>query len=205
MWSAEQKIDRCGIREAGLGRSIHRRGLSVVFVFVATISCSSRDADLARLTARIETLEAEVARLSDAAARPPASESSAFPHVVRFDVGDTELYDGDALSIVEVRGTQPTMRAGGVYLVRARYRLASRDAATLLFSMTSTAGPAGAGSEGRGVVTRGEGELALVAFISGAGYPHVTFYGDDRKPFGGVYFGDGASLLARKSWRYRDP
>jgi hypothetical protein len=53
-------------------------------------------------------------------------------------------------------------------------------------------------------VLRGDGEFALSSIVD-SGYPHLTFYGADGDPFGGVYFGSGGSVLEKKRWRYRNP
>lgn len=121
--------------------------------------------------------------------------------------GDTEFREGDRIVIREIRGTASTFELGGTYRIQGHYSLASADRATLLASITaaSNSGPAGAQDEAHVSVARGAGEFVLEFKIETAGYPHVTFYGPDGHPFGGVYFGSGEWLLPNKGWSYFAP
>lgn len=173
-------------------------------------SCAHDRAEIASLEARVAALESRLDGASHktaARAAAPPEIAKRFVNPVPVELGDAEFYDGDAITITEVRGTEPSMRPGGTFLVKGRYHLASRDSATLLFSITATQGTGRTTTpeESRLLVSRGDGEFALVATIDNPGYPHLTFYGADGHPFGGVYFGNGDSLLSKKGWKYREP
>jgi hypothetical protein len=100
------------------------------------------------------------------------------------------------------------LKVGGSYVIRGRYTLQSLPEATLLLSVT-TSGPSGHAPVPPGAsvrVTRGSGEFELRRELTDEGWPHLTFYDvNDGRPVGGVYFGEGDWLLAKKSWRYRAP
>lgn len=126
---------------------------------------------------------------------------------VPIELGEAEFYDGDSITITEIRGSHATVAKGGTYVVKGRYHLASRDGARLLLSVTATEGSGRSETEPDSVTTvaKGDGEFTLVKRVDVAGYPHLTFYGADGHPFGGVYFGHGESLLGKKGWSYRTP
>ena len=173
-------------------------------------SCAHDRAEIASLEGRVAALESRL----DGASHKTAAPTTAPPEIAKrlvnsvpVELGDAEFHDGDTITITEIRGTEPSMRPGGTFLVKGRYHLASRDGATLLFSITATQGSGRTTTpeESRLLVTRGDGEFALFARIDSPGYPHLTFYGANGQPFGGVYFGNGDSLLSKKAWRYREP
>ena len=126
-------------------------------------------------------------------------------HVVAVQPGDIELQGGDSIEITEVRGTAPRLQAGSLYEVRGRYRLRSHARATLLFSVTTSGagGVADLGPDSQTTVTQGDGTFTLRMRVISEGHPHVTFYDDDGRPFGGVYFGHDTWRLEHKSWRYQ--
>ncbi len=185
--------------------------LLVSITILGCASCAHQQAEIASLESRIAALELQRHEATCPGAPSPAptaaSPTQAPENAVPIELGDTELYDGDAIAITEIRGTESLLRPGGTFLVKGRYHLASHDRATLLFSVTARHGTGHAPIpvDSQIAVSHGDGEFALVTTINGAGYPHLTFYGSDGHPFGGVYFGNGESLLPKKSWSYRDP
>jgi len=66
--------------------------------------------------------------------QPPAG--SELPYAVKFEQGATRFAAGDAITILEVRGTADTFSRGNIYCVKGSYTLASRDRAILLASAT---------------------------------------------------------------------
>jgi hypothetical protein len=192
----------------------HRMRTFQRFVAITVLGCAScahQQAEIASLESRIAALEAQRHEAPCAGAPSPAASAEsprqALENAVPVELGDAEFYDGDTIAITEIRGTETLLRPGGTFLVKGRYHLASHDNATLLFSVTATHGTGRAPIpvDSRLAVSRGDGEFALVTTINGAGYPHLTFYGSDGHPFGGVYFGNGESVLPKKTWSYRDP
>lgn len=123
---------------------------------------------------------------------------------VSWELGATEFREGDGIVLERVSGDRSTLEVGGTYTVEGTYRLATEDEASLLLSITTRA-PTGSKPIPEGAsmrVSGGEGTFSLTVPIEEAGYPHVTFYGEDGHPFGGVYFGEGDTLLREKSWSY---
>lgn len=182
----------------------------VAAALLGSASCAHDRAEITSLQARVAALESRLDGASPKTAAPraaPPEIANKLVNSVPVELGDVEFYDGDTITITEIRGTEPSMRPGGTFLVKGRYHLASRDGATLLFSITATQGNGRTTTpkESRLLATRGDGEFALVARFDNPGYPHLTFYGSDGRPFGGVYFGNGDSLLSEKTWRYRQP
>lgn len=187
------------------------RSILQVLVVCAPLSCASEHAEVERLQARVAELEGQLGDhsaptpraffLSNDAAVPP------FTHAIAVELGEREFYQSDWIEISEVRGTERIMSEGGTYLVTGRYRLASRDSATLLFSVTTTenTGPTPTEPTSEVRVKRGEGEFTLMKRFDHRGYPHLTFYGSSGSPFGGVYFGQGPWVLKKKGWRYGGP
>lgn len=135
---------------------------------------------------------------------PACAAAAAASHRVAHELGDSEFYDGDSITIAEVRGPAPTMTVGDTIVVTGRYNLASAPSATLLLSVTTEKPERTSETPAQRVkLTRGSGEFKLVKKLDCAGKIHLTFYADDRHPIGGVYFGEGDWLLKKKSWRYR--
>jgi len=133
---------------------------------------------------------------------------TSFPHEVVFEIGAVEFRAGDSITITEIRGTRKEFSVGGIYLVKGTYSLASRDEATILFSVTAMK-PGGGHATGleraRAVVERGTGTFEVATKMAYEGHPHLTFYPRPKgSGFGGVYFGSGPFLLREKSWSYLD-
>src|SRR6185503_1599137 len=71
-----------------------------------------------------------------------APNANDFPHLVQFEVGDTEFALGDQITITEVRGTMATFVTNETYYVAGTYTLSSRDEAELsLFVTVPNSGP----------------------------------------------------------------
>ena len=52
------------------------------------------------------------------------------------------------------------------------------------------------------VVKGGQGEFSLVVRMPGPGHPHLGFYPTPSgNAFGGVYFGQGESVLRERRWK----
>lgn len=143
---------------------------------------------------------------STQAGKPDAPAPSGFAHKVRFEQGATRYSDGDEITIVEVGGTAEAFEPGNIYWIKGTYKLASRDRAILLASVTVTdwadiisfrgdltvradhveSGTATGAVPGhatgaelkvqRAVVGRGAGTFTLFLPMSHRGLPHVSFY-----------------------------
>jgi len=122
---------------------------------------------------------------------------SSFDYPVAFDTGLTNSRAGDRIAITDIHGTRPDFGAGGTYVVKGEYTLASADEADIGFHTTATAAGQGCTRGGHARahqhVTRGSGTFEVVNVIPYVGYPHVSFYiGGEGS--GGVYFGKGDFL-----------
>ncbi len=142
-------------------------------------------------------------------AKPSASENRRdakgdnLSHVVHFELGRTQLPEGDKIIIDEVRGTSETMTAGNMYEVKGTYTLNSADKAMLAAYTTVNANDPN-NPKFQNVpdlktqtvtVEKGQGHFTLLFYMWQDGCPHVSFYpakgGGD---IGGVYFGTGSSV-----------
>ncbi len=121
---------------------------------------------------------------------------------VAFQIGAVEFSAGDSIRIDGVFGDRPELEPGGRYVVRGAYILESRSEANLLLSVTAHEdAPQSRGSSL--ALTRGRGTFELTMDLNGSGWPHLTMYDlETGKPFSGMYFGLGSTLLVEKSWRY---
>ena len=54
-----------------------------------------------------------------------------FPTSVKFEQGATKFFDGDKITIAEIRGTADTFIPGNIYWIKGTYTLASHDRAGL--------------------------------------------------------------------------
>jgi hypothetical protein len=125
---------------------------------------------------------------------------------VSFEIGDSEFASGDSITIREIRGTYDTIRPGGTYVVSGTYTLESKPEADLSFFVTTTNPVATTIDSQQTVhVKKGRGSFRLIKRITDDGYPHLTFYTSDTgQGFGGVYFGQGPSVLREKGFSYHD-
>jgi len=135
----------------------------------------------------------------------PSSSSQEFPSRVAYEVGDSEFASGDSITIQECRGTEDKIRLGGSYCVTGTYTLESQSEADLSFFVTTTNAvgtPVDAQQTIR--VKKGRGSFRLIKRMNESGYPHLTFYRRDTgQGFGGVYFGQGQSVLRQKGFSYQ--
>jgi hypothetical protein len=143
----------------------------------------------------------DVFRQAAAAGKSVASSSASegdFPYTVSFKQGETKFVESDKISITEVRGTDPTLAVGNIYVIRGTYKLASHDRAMLCASVTAIDAENGRCTGLKvqnAVVPRGSGTFTLYLPMSYRGWPHVSFYpADGGEGFGGTYFGIGDSL-----------
>ncbi len=139
---------------------------------------------------------------------PAPSGPGAAPSPVAYELGDTELSDGDSIEITALTGDRSSIEPGGTYTVQGKYTLASEDSASLSFFYTSK-GPSGTSRvdpKQTQSVTRGSGTFSLTARMPYPAYPHVSFYSHHSgHSLGGVYFGHGDTLLQHKPWGHAQP
>lgn len=135
-----------------------------------------------------------------------APEASRSPDgsIVAFDVGATEFSSGDRIVVERVHSSTGQIAPGAALTVRGTYELRSRETALLYLGVTATTSVgavAAVESRQHSEIALGSGQFELTYVVPGPGYPHVTFYDSATgKPFGGVYFGTGETLLQTKSW-----
>jgi beta-lactamase regulating signal transducer with metallopeptidase domain len=125
-------------------------------------------------------------------------------HIVPFEVGASRLRNGDSITIVDVTGTSDRMTAGNMYVIKGTYKLASKEQATLLASVTASKR-----GDGQGVPTQktqsvtvdqGNGHFTLILYMAYDGNPHISFYPAEGESFANVYFGTGDSVLKQGWW-----
>ncbi len=127
--------------------------------------------------------------------------------VVRFERGATRGANGDQITIDRVTGTSDQLTAGNTYVIEGTYRLASRQRATLLASVTAV--NPDRPWEGINVpkqplqqveLGQGAGRFKLRLYMGYEGQPHVSFYpAEGGESFANAYFGTGESV-ARRGW-----
>jgi hypothetical protein len=153
-------------------------------------------------TQRVSQQTEKSAKTADAPA------AGGFSHVVPFELGASNLRDGDQITIEEVRGTADTIKVGNTYEIKGTYRLASHDKASLAAYVTIDVDDSKARKMSHVPtqktqtmdVKRGTGKFSLILPIWSKGKPHLSFYPESGgEGFGGVYFGTGESVL-RKGW-----
>ena len=131
-----------------------------------------------------------------------AAVKSEFPYAVKFEQGATAFYDGDKITVDEVRGTAETFEPGNIYFIKGTYTLASHDKATLAAYTTAMDAENAKGYSFKAqtmVVDQKQGKFTLFLPMSCRGWPHVTFYpAGGGSDFGGNYIGTGESTL--KKW-----
>ena len=128
--------------------------------------------------------------------------SSAVP----FELGEGEFIPGDSITIQRVSGTSPTIHTGETYCVEGTYTLASKEKADLaLFATTMSKGSTPTDPSQIVRIEKGTGSFRLVKTMREEGYLHVSFYPvPGGSSFGGIYFGQGESVLHHKGWSYLD-
>jgi hypothetical protein len=121
---------------------------------------------------------------------------------VPFERGVKHFVNGDSITISEVRGTSEKFESGNIYWIMGSYTLSSHDRANLSAFTTAKEAKDGTGPIWKiqtTMVQRGSGKFTLCLPMSCAGWPHVSFYPEDKgESFGGLYFGTGDSVL--KQW-----
>ena len=117
------------------------------------------------------------------------------------EIGASDLENGDKVRIDLVLCTSETIKPGEICIVRGTYTLASHDAADLSFYITATKGSGISDVDRRQIlsVKRGSGTFELRHVLS-EGWPHLSFYAGGGS-IGGVYFGQGESLLKIMPWK----
>jgi beta-lactamase regulating signal transducer with metallopeptidase domain len=151
------------------------------------------------------TTTTELRAASDEQATPSGKltpATSEFPYAVKFEQGATAFFDGDKITVLEVRGTADTFTPGNIYWIKGTYSLASHDRATLAAYTTAMDAENATGYSFKAqttVINQGNGTFTLFLPMSCRGWPHVSFYpADGGSGFGGSYFGTGDSVL--KQW-----
>ena len=146
----------------------------------------------------------EASRTDKPKSEDPLAAGYDLSHIVHFEVGSTQLREGDNITIKEVRGTADTMSAGNMYLVKGTYKLHSAAKAQLAaFTTVDAQDPQSRQFEHvptmktqTAIVDEGEGRFALLFYMWQDGWPHISFYpAEGGNGMGGVYFGTGKSVL----------
>jgi len=128
-----------------------------------------------------------------------------FPHIIQYELGASGFSAGDQISITSVRGDRAHIEPGGSYLVEGTYTLASAGSADLALYCT-TRGPSGPTPDQDSEhikITRGAGNFHLYETNVADGWLHVSFYSDNSKLRGGVYFGEKGrenTLMRDQEW-----
>ena len=115
-----------------------------------------------------------------------------FPQIIQHELGASGFAAGDQITITSVRGDRKHIEPGGSYLVEGSYTLASADSADLALYCTTRgpSGPTPVQDSQHVKITRGTGKFHLYETNVADGWLHVSFYTDDSKLHGGVYFGE---------------
>lgn len=142
-----------------------------------------------------------------AASPTPRDTGHYLSHVVDFEMGATQLRDGDQIVIEKVEGTSSKMEAGNIYVVQGTYRLDSEERARLSVFVTGSAEhqPTPIQKTQTMLVDQGEGRFSLIFYMWNEGNPHVSFYpAEGGSSFASVYFGTDESLLTRGWWEPKE-
>jgi hypothetical protein len=128
-----------------------------------------------------------------------------FPQIIQYELGASGFFAGDQITITSLRGDRNHIKPGGSYLVEGSYTLASADSASLALYCT-TRGPSSPTPDQDSEhieITRGAGRFHLYETNVADGWLHVSFYSDNSKPHGGVYFGEKGkenTLMRNREW-----
>jgi hypothetical protein len=132
---------------------------------------------------------------SCALSRPFAPVGKQFRHSVPFEIGRTEVVDGNAITIEEVRGTRPAIEVGGMYIVTGTYKFAADDGKLYFWQTANNWDNTGPILDTQFVrVKKGEGRFALLHDMPGPGWFHLELKADDGREVADVYFGHGETL-----------
>jgi hypothetical protein len=128
-----------------------------------------------------------------------------FPQIIQYELGASGFPVGDEITITSVRGDREHIEPGGSYLVEGTYTLDSANSANLALYCTSRgpSGPTPVQDGQRIKITRGSRRFHLYETNLADGWLHVSFYPDNSKLHGGVYFGEKGrenTLMRDQSW-----
>jgi len=128
-----------------------------------------------------------------------------FPQIIQFELGASGFSAGDQIAITSVRGDRAHIEPGGSYLVEGTYTLASADSADLALYCTTRgpSGPTPVQDNQHVKIARGTGRFRLYETNLADGWLHVSFYPDNSKLHGGVYFGEKGrekTLMRDQEW-----
>ncbi|HEY4307809.1 MAG TPA: M56 family metallopeptidase [Pirellulales bacterium] len=144
---------------------------------------------------------------ADPAATPGAGYD--LSHRVDFQVGATQLLEGDNLTVDEVFGTSDKIEKGNLYVVKGTYRLLSHDSAQLAAYVTTSSKSAFRSTPTQKtqsiMIDKGKGKFSLIFYMWDDGWPHLSYYpASGGESFSAIYFGTGESLLTRGWWEKGD-
>jgi hypothetical protein len=131
-----------------------------------------------------------------------------FPQNIQYELGASGFFAGDQITITSVLGDRAHIEPGGSYLVEGTYTLASADNSDLALFCT-THGPSGPTpvQDGQRIkIARGTGSFRLYETNLPDGWLHVSFYPNNSKLHGGVYFGElgvEKTVMRNQEW-FRD-
>jgi len=143
--------------------------------------------------------------LPGCASSPFEAVVSRLAYRVPFDVGQTQVGEGDRIEITELWGTRPQIEIGGDYLVVGTYSLRTFDEARLSFFMTALDWDnSGTVMDLQSLtVKKGSGTFAFLHGMPGPGYFHVSMSAERRAgeyaQVADVYFGTGDNLLPEQA------
>ena len=124
---------------------------------------------------------------------------------VSFVLGPTHFNTGDAIIISQVVATSPDFKTGDTITVRGTYRLQSRKEATLALFLTHPRQTEDIVTPAQTMKVRTvEGTFTLTCELKTEGATHVTLYGANGRPFGGVYFGTEKQMREVAKWLFVD-
>lgn len=132
---------------------------------------------------------------SCASSQPFGPVGEQFRHRVPFEVGRTEIVEGNAITIEQVWGTRRKIEVGGSYVVTGTYRLAAESGELIFWQTAKNWDNSGPDIDTQAIsVPRGEGRFSLLHDMPGPGYFHLVLRADGRE-VADVYFGHGETLL----------
>jgi beta-lactamase regulating signal transducer with metallopeptidase domain len=185
-----------------LDASRRRRSISRTASLAVVAMVVSAVVPLSMIAARADdtTAAAAAAGAGATAAHLPAGVNVAdFPHVVKFDLGETQFLPGDSITITEIRGTADTVTPNNTYMIRGRFTLASAEHADLSTYVTAIDREQHHDAYDQRQTVRldkGSGTFTVVLPFLSKGCPHLSFYPTEGgSSFSALYFGSGESLL----------
>lgn len=130
---------------------------------------------------------------------------SEFKYEVKFENGVSKFLDGDDITIDEIRSNVKTIEPGNNYWVHGKYKLHSHPTAQLSAFTTAKEAKDGTGpiqSIQTQKISHGDAEFTIILPMTVRGWPHLSFYNTATgEGFGGIYFGNGDSVL-KESWAF---